>query len=128
VEGLDAAVERAVAYAEAGADVLFAEAPQSLAELRAFTAALHVPVLANITEFGMTPLFGLDELREAGVGIALYPLSASRAAARATLDVYRAIRENGTQAPVLDRMQTRDELYEVLDYLRYERAIDEVRE
>jgi methylisocitrate lyase len=128
VEGLDAAVERAVAYAEAGADVLFAEAPQSLDELRAFTAALHVPVLANITEFGMTPLFGLDELREAGVGIALYPLSASRAAARATLDVYRAIRENGTQAPVLDRMQTRDELYDVLDYLRYERAIDEVRE
>lgn len=127
VEGLDAAVERAVAYAEAGADVIFAEAPASVDELRAFTAALEVPVLANITEFGMTPLFSLDELRKAGVGVALYPLSASRAAARATAEVFRTIRESGTQAPVIERMQTRDELYEVLDYLRYERAIDEVR-
>ena len=127
VEGLDAAVARAVAYAAAGADLIFAEAPASLDELRAFTSAVDVPVLANITEFGVTPLFTLDELRDAGVGVALYPLSASRAAARASLDVYAAIREHGTQAGVLERMQTRDELYDVLDYLRYERAIDEVR-
>jgi methylisocitrate lyase len=128
VEGLDAAVERAVAYAEAGADVIFAEAPESAAELRAFTDALTVPVLANITEFGVTPLLTLDELRDAGVGLALYPLSAARAAARAAESVYRAIRADGGQARVLESMQTRDELYEVLDYLRYERAIDAVRE
>ena len=128
VEGLDAAVERAVAYAEAGADVIFAEAPGSAAELRAFTDALTVPVLANITEFGVTPLLTLDELRDAGVGLALYPLSAARAAARAAESVYRAIRADGGQARVLESMQTRDELYEVLDYLRYERAIDAVRE
>jgi methylisocitrate lyase len=127
VEGLAAAVARAVAYAAAGADLIFAEAPASLDELRAFTAALEVPVLANLTEFGVTPLFRLDELRDAGVSVALYPLSASRAAARASLDVYTAIRDQGTQAGLVDRMQTRDELYDVLDYLRYERAIDESR-
>jgi methylisocitrate lyase len=128
VEGLDQAVERAVAYAEAGADVIFAEAPESAEELRAFTAALDVPVLANITEFGMTPLLSLAELRDAGVGIALYPLSAARAAARATETIYSAIRAGGTQAGVIDTMQTRDELYDVLDYLRFERALDAVRE
>jgi methylisocitrate lyase len=127
VEGLEAAVARAVAYVDAGADLIFAEAPGSLEELRAFTAVVEAPVLANITEFGVTPLFTLDELRDAGAGAALYPLSASRAAARASLDVYTAIRREGTQAGVLDRMQTRDELYEVLDYLRYEREIDAVR-
>jgi methylisocitrate lyase len=128
VEGLDHAVERAVAYAEAGADVIFAEAPESADELRAFTAALDVPVLANITEFGMTPLLSLPELQDAGVGIALYPLSAARAAARAAQAVYGAIRADGTQAAVLDTMQTRDELYDVLDYLRFERALDALRE
>jgi methylisocitrate lyase len=128
VEGLDAAVERAVAYAEAGADVVFAEAPSSAEELRAFTAAVPAPVLANITEFGVTPLLGLDELREAGVAIALYPLSAARAAARAAELVYHAIRMEGTQSHVLDSMQTRDELYEVLDYLRFEQALGAVRE
>ena len=128
VEGLDAAVARSVAYQQAGADAIFAEAPESLDELRAFTAALDVPVLANITEFGVTPLFTLDELRDAGVAMALYPLSAARASARAAADVYREIRETGTQAGVLDRMQTRDELYDVLDYLRYEQAVDAVRE
>jgi methylisocitrate lyase len=128
VEGLDEAIARAVAYAEAGADVIFAEAPESAAELRAFTEALDVPVLANITEFGLTPLLTLEELRDAGVAIALYPLSASRAAARAAETVYGAIRADGTQAGVLDAMQTRDELYDVLDYLRYERALDAVRE
>jgi methylisocitrate lyase len=128
VEGLDQAIARAVAYAEAGADVIFAEAPESAEELRAFTDALDVPVLANITEFGVTPLLSLDELRDAGVGIALYPLSAARAAAHAAEAVYGAIRADGTQAGVLDAMQTRDELYDVLDYLRFERALDAVRE
>jgi methylisocitrate lyase len=128
VEGLDRAVARAVAYAEAGADVIFAEAPESADELRAFTSALDVPVLANITEFGVTPLLSLDELRDAGVAIALYPLSAARAAAHAAETVYGAIRADGTQSGVLDTMQTRDELYDVLDYLRFERALDAVRE
>jgi methylisocitrate lyase len=128
VEGLDEAIARAVAYAEAGADVIFAEAPGSADELRAFADALDVPVLANITEFGLTPLLSLDELRDAGVAIALYPLSAARAAARAAETVYDAIRTEGTQAGVLDAMQTRDELYDVLDYLRFEQALDAVRE
>jgi methylisocitrate lyase len=128
VEGLDEAIARAVAYAEAGADVIFAEAPESADELRAFADALDVPVLANITEFGLTPLLSLDELRDAGVAIALYPLSAARAAARAAETVYDAIRTEGTQAGILDAMQTRDELYDVLDYLRFEQALDAVRE
>jgi methylisocitrate lyase len=124
VEGLDASVVRGVAYAEAGADVIFAEAVGALDDYRRFVAAVPVPVLANLTEFGLTPLLTLDELRDAGVGLALYPLSASRAAARAAERVYRAIRADGTQAEVVAEMQTRDELYEVLDYLRYERALD----
>jgi methylisocitrate lyase len=124
VEGLESAVSRGLAYAEAGADVVFAEALASLDEYRSFTDALGVPVLANMTEFGVTPLHTLAELRDAGVGLVLYPLSASRAAARAAEAVYGAIREHGTQAPVLEGMQTRDELYDVLDYLRFERALD----
>jgi methylisocitrate lyase len=128
VEGLDQAVERALAYAEAGADVIFAEAPESADELRTFTAALDVPVLANITEFGLTPLLSLPDLQDAGVGIALYPLSAARAAARAAQTVYSTIRAYGTQAAVLDTMQTREELYDVLDYLRFEHALDALRE
>jgi methylisocitrate lyase len=128
VEGLDAAVQRALRYAEAGADVIFAEAPESAEELRTFTHASPVPVLANMTEFGVTPLLRLDEVRAAGVAIALYPLSAARAAARATESVYRAIREHGDQSSVLEAMQTRDELYDVLDYLRFERIIDAARE
>jgi methylisocitrate lyase len=128
VEGLDSAVARAAAYADAGADVIFAEAAESAAELRAFVDAVPVPVLANITEFGVTPLLTLDELREAGVRLALYPLSAARAAARAGESVYRAIRADGGQARVLDSMQTREELYDVLDYLRFERAVDAVRD
>jgi methylisocitrate lyase len=125
VEGLDSALERAVRYAEAGADLIFAEAPESLDELRAFVDASPAPVLANITEFGVTPLLTLEELRVAGVAVALYPLSAARASARAASVVYRAIRERGDQSAVLDLMQTRDELYEVLDYLRFERMFDE---
>jgi methylisocitrate lyase len=117
---------RALAYEAAGADVIFAEAQTTLDDYRRVVKAVAVPVLANITEFGLTPLFTLDELREAGVGIALYPLSASRAAARASERVYEAIRGRGTQQDVLPDMQTRDELYEVLDYLRFERALDEL--
>ena len=128
VEGLEPTVARAVAYAEAGADVIFAEALPSLEHYRRFAAALSVPVLANLTEFGLTPLFTLDELREAGVGLALYPLSASRAAARAAERAYREIRSAGTQADVVPEMQTRDELYEVLDYLGFERALDALDE
>jgi len=124
VERLEPALARAVAYAQAGADVIFAEALPSLSDFRRFADALSAPVLANLTEFGLTPLFTLDELRESGVALALYPLSASRAAARAAEDVYRAIREQGTQAAVVPQMQTRDELYEVLDYLRFERTLD----
>lgn len=116
VEGVPAAVARAQAYVAAGADMIFAEALRSLDEFRAFTAALGVPVLANLTEFGRTPLFTRDEMRDAGVAMLLYPLSASRAAAAAARDVYAAIREHGTQAPVVGRMQTRAELYATLGY------------
>jgi methylisocitrate lyase len=126
VEGQQAALARAAAYIEAGADMIFAEALTSLAEYRQFSAAVSVPVLANITEFGKTPLFTRDELHAAGVRLVLYPLSAFRAAARASLEVYGAIRREGTQAGVLERMQTRAELYEVLRYHDYERKLDEL--
>ena len=119
---VDETIERATAYADAGADVLFAEALRSLDDIARVTAAVDAPVLVNLTEFGLTPAFTLDELREAGVAVALYPLSASRAAARATERVYEAIRREGTQSGVIDEMQTRAELYDVLDYLRWERA------
>jgi methylisocitrate lyase len=122
----DDAVERSRAYADAGADVIFAEALRTLEDYRRVTEAVGVPVLANITEFGVTPLFTRDELREAGVAIVLYPLSASRAAARASQLVYETIRNEGSQRAVLPQMQTRDELYEVLGYLRFERALDEL--
>ncbi len=115
-EGLAGAIARAQAYVAAGADMIFAEALTTLEEYRAFTRALPVPVLANLTEFGKTPLFGLDALRDAGVALVLYPLSASRAAAAASLDVYSAIRRDGTQAAVVGRMQTRSDLYATLGY------------
>jgi len=126
VEGQQAALERAAAYVEAGADMIFAEALTTLAEYRQFTAAVRVPLLANITEFGKTPLFTRDELHAAGVRLVLYPLSAFRAAARAALEVYAAIRREGTQASVLERMQTRAQLYDVLRYHDYERKLDEL--
>ncbi len=125
-EGLEAALERAGAYVEAGADMIFAEAMQDLDDYRAFTRAIDVPVLANITEFGQTPLYTLDELREAGVALALYPLSAFRAMNKAALEVFRTLRAEGTQQSVVERMQTRDELYEVLGYHDYERKLDEL--
>ena len=124
IEGLQAAIARAQRYVEAGADAVFAEALTSLDEYRQFTAALQVPVLANLTEFGQTPLFSLGELRAAGVRLVLYPLSAFRAMSQAALAVYRAIREQGDQRAVIAAMQSRAELYEVLDYLEYERRLD----
>ncbi|BDT58267.1 MAG: methylisocitrate lyase [Janthinobacterium lividum] len=124
VEGLDAAIERAVACVEAGADMIFPEAMTSLEMYKQFADAVKVPVLANITEFGATPLFTLDELRSAGVGIALYPLSAFRAMNKAAENVYNAIRRDGTQKNVLDTMQTRAELYDRIDYHSYEQKLD----
>jgi methylisocitrate lyase len=126
VEGQEAALERAAAYVAAGADMLFAEALKSLDEYRAFVARLKVPVLANITEFGQTPLFTREELGAAGVRLVLYPLSAFRAAAKAQVVVYEAIRRAGTQQSVVPYMQTRAELYQVLGYEEYERKLDEL--
>jgi methylisocitrate lyase len=126
VEGQQAAVERALAYVEAGADMIFAEALATLDEYREFTAAVDVPVLANITEFGKTPLYTVAELKGAGVGLVLYPLSAFRAMSQAALAVYAEIRRAGTQKGILDRMQTRAELYEVLGYHEYEKKLDEL--
>ncbi|HZT62416.1 MAG TPA: methylisocitrate lyase [Burkholderiales bacterium] len=125
-EGLERAIERARACVEAGADAIFPEAMTELSMYRKFADAVKVPVLANITEFGATPLFTLDELRSAGVAIALYPLSAFRAMNAAALKVYNAIRKEGTQKSVVDAMQTRADLYEVLDYHAYERKLDEL--
>lgn len=125
-EGMQAAVDRANAYVEAGADAIFAEALHTLEEFEAFTSAVPVPVLANITEFGQTPLFTVDELRGAGAAMVLYPLSAFRAMSRAAEAVYGAIRKEGTQKSVVDSMQTRAELYEVLDYHSYENKLDEL--
>jgi methylisocitrate lyase len=126
VEGQQKAIERAQRYVEAGADMIFAEALTTLDEYRQFTAAVRVPVLANITEFGKTPLFTVAELASAGVGLVLYPLSAFRAMSKAAEVVYGAIRRDGTQKSVVDYMQTRAELYEVLGYHEYERKLDEL--
>ena len=126
VEGQQAAIDRAAAYAEAGADAIFAEALTTLDEYREFTDAIRVPVLANLTEFGKTPLFTTDELREVGVAMALYPLSAFRAMSAAALNVYETLRSEGTQASVVDSMQTRMELYDVLGYQAYEDKLDEL--
>ena len=126
VEGLERAIERALACVEAGADAVFPEAMTELSMYRKFAEAVKVPVLANITEFGATPLFTLEELRSAQVAIALYPLSAFRAMNAAALKVYNAIRKEGTQKSVLDSMQTRADLYDALDYHAYERKLDEL--
>jgi methylisocitrate lyase len=125
-EGLERALERARAYVEAGADMLFPEAVTELSMYRRFVETAGVPVLANITEFGKTPLFTVQELGDAGVRLALYPLSAFRAMSRAALAVYRTLRAEGTQQQVVATMQTRDELYDFLDYHAYERKLDEL--
>ncbi|GAB5073217.1 methylisocitrate lyase [Citrobacter sedlakii] len=124
VEGLDAAIDRAQAYVDAGADMLFPEAITELAMYRQFADAVNVPILANITEFGATPLFTTDELRSAHVAMALYPLSAFRAMNRAAEQVYNVLRQEGTQKSVIDMMQTRNELYESINYYQYEEALD----
>ena len=126
VEGLQSAIDRAQACVAAGADMVFPEAITDLPMYRAFVDAMRVPVLANITEFGATPLFTVDELRSAGIAIALYPLSAFRAMNQAALNVYRHLRADGTQRAVVDTMQTRAELYEYLGYHAYEHKLDEL--
>lgn len=124
VEGMDAAIERARAYVSAGADAIFPEAIRDLDSYKRFTSAVSVPVLANITEFGLTPLFTLEELKSAGVAMALYPLSAFRAMNKAAERVFETIRKEGTQKSVIDTMQTREELYERINYYEYERSLD----
>jgi methylisocitrate lyase len=126
VEGQQAALDRAAAYVEAGADMIFAEALTTLDEYQQFTRVINVPVLANLTEFGKTPLFTTEELAGVGVRLALYPLSAYRAMAKAAEDVYRTLRKDGSQQAVIDKMQTRMELYEVLGYHEYEEKLDQL--
>ena len=126
VEGLQSAIERACRYREAGADMIFPEALSGLDQYREFAEAVGIPILANMTEFGVTPLFTLRELAEAKVGLVLYPLSAFRAMSATALRVFRAIKDEGTQQGVLDSMQSRAELYDFLGYLEYERMLDEL--
>ncbi|NJD57232.1 MAG: methylisocitrate lyase [Nitrospirae bacterium] len=126
VEGLDAAIDRGCACVEAGADMIFPEAVTDLAMYKKFAAAVKVPILANITEFGATSLYTVEELRTADVSIVLYPLSAFRAMSRAALDVYGAIRNEGTQKNVVPLMQTRAELYDYLDYHAFENRLDTI--
>ena len=125
-EGIDSAIERAVAYVEAGADMIFPEAMKTLDDYRRFKAAVKVPILANLTEFGSTPLFTLDELREANVDIALYCCGAYRAMNKAALNFYETLRRDGTQKAAVPTMQTRAELYDFLGYHEYERKLDEL--
>ncbi len=127
-EGLDAALERAHAYVQAGADMIFPEAITDLETYKKFSSSLSVPILANITEFGKTPLFTVDQLREAGVAIVLYPLSAFRAMNKAAELIYETIRTTGSQSSVIDTMQTREELYERINYYSYESALDKYQE
>ena len=125
-EGLAKALERAVAYKEAGADFIFAEAVHKLEDYKRFSEATGLPVLANITEFGQTPLFTTEQLQEADVAIVLYPLSAFRAANKAALNVYEHIRKDGGQGAVIDTMQTREELYQSINYYAYENKLDQL--
>jgi len=125
-EGFEPALERMKKYVEAGADMIFPEAVTDLNSYKKITAEIKVPVLANITEFGQTPLFTLEELRSAGIAIALYPLSAFRAMNKAALGVYQSVRKDGTQKNVVGTMQTREELYDYLNYHSYEKKLDEL--
>ena len=126
VEGLDAAIERAQACVEAGADMIFPEAMTKLEMYKKFADAVQVPILANITEFGQTPLFTVEELRSVNVSLVLYPLSAFRAMNKAALNVYKTVRSEGTQQSVVDTMQSRSELYDYLDYHKFEQKLDEL--
>lgn len=125
-EGLNAAIDRAAACIEAGADAIFAEAVHDLADYKAFSDALNVPILANITEFGQTPIYSKTQLEEVGVGMVLYPLSAFRAMNKAALNVYNTILSEGSQASAIDSMQTRAELYDFLDYHSFENTLDKL--
>ena len=125
-EGLNSALDRAISYVEAGADAIFTEAVTEIDQYKKFSENLNVPILANITEFGKTPLFSKKELKEAGIDMILYPLSAFRAMSKAAEEVYSEILEKGTQESLIDKMQTRDELYEVLDYHTFEKKLDDL--
>jgi methylisocitrate lyase len=124
VEGLDAAIDRAKAYVQAGATMIFPEAIGDLETYKKFAEAVKVPILANITEFGLTPMFTTSELKSANVAMALYPLSAFRAMNKAASNVYQTIKQSGTQKELLDKMQTRDELYKSINYYEYEKSLD----
>ena len=124
VEGLDAAIDRAKAYVQAGATMIFPEAIGDLETYKKFADAVKVPILANITEFGLTPMFTTSELKSANVAMALYPLSAFRAMNKAASNVYQTIKQSGTQKELLDKMQTRDELYQSINYYEYEKSLD----
>ncbi len=126
VEGIDAALDRVHAYIEAGADLIFPEAIRTLEDYKKFSTVINKPILANITEFGLTPLFGRDELHDNGVQMILYPLSAFRAMNKAAENVYEVIRRDGTQKNVVDTMQTREELYECINYQEYEQSLDKM--
>jgi len=132
IEGIDSSIKRAKAYVKAGADAIFAEAVTDLDQYKKFTSELSVPVLANLTEFGMTPLFTTEQLKSVKVGMALYPLSAFRAMNKAASEVFQVIRGQGSQESLLEKMQTREELYESINYHQYEQALDkfqsEIRE
>ena len=125
-EGINGTIERAQRYVEAGANALFPEAIISLEDYKTLSDSVNVPILANITEFGMTPLFKKDELKKAGISIILHPLSAFRAMSKAALEVYSTISEDGNVEKILEKMQSRDELYEILDYHTYEKKIDDL--
>lgn len=125
-EGINGTIERAQRYVEAGANALFPEAITSLEDYKTLSDTISVPILANITEFGMTPLFKKDELKKAGISIILHPLSAFRAMSKAALEVYSTISEDGNVEKILEKMQSRDELYEILDYHTYEKKIDDL--
>ena len=125
-EGINGTIERAQRYVEAGANALFPEAITSLEDYKTLSDTVSVPILANITEFGMTPLFKKDELKKAGISIILHPLSAFRAMSKAALEVYSTISEDGNVEKILEKMQSRDELYEILDYHTYEKKIDDL--
>jgi methylisocitrate lyase len=127
-EGIDSAIDRALAYIAAGADLVFPEAITELSDYKKFAQAVNKPILANITEFGLTPLFTRDELAANGVGMILYPLSAFRAMNKAAENVYETIRRDGTQSGLIDSMQSRDELYERINYHAFEKALDQYRE
>jgi len=124
VEGIDAAIDRARAYVQAGATMIFPEAIGDLETYKKFAEAVRVPILANITEFGLTPMFTTSELKSANVAMALYPLSAFRAMNKAASNVYQTIKQSGTQKELLDKMQTRDELYQSINYYEYEKSLD----